>query len=112
MTIKNNALTGGFVAASAGSTTTLFVESQIKSNDLMTLMPYLTTAIASRASATTGNVTYTLDINLSDVSSTSTPQELDDAITADIAACACPTSSVAVVGIGTDTAFKALVVAE
>jgi len=106
MTIEDNALTGGFVAATAGSTTTLFVEAQIKSNDLMTLMPYLTTAIASRASATTGNVTYTLDINLKDVSSTSTAATLDSKMTPAIG------TSVAVVGIGTDTAFKALVVAE
>jgi len=106
MQIENNALTGAFVAATAGSTTTLFVEAQIKSNDLMTLMPYLTTAIASRASATTGNVTYTLDINLKDVSSTSTPADLDSKMSPAIG------TSVAVVGIGTDTAFKALVVAE
>ena len=106
MTIENNALTGAFVAATAGSTTTLFVEAQIKSNDLMTLMPYFTSAIASRASATTGNVTYTLDINLKDVSSTSTPADLDSKMSPAIG------SSVAVVGIGTDTAFKALVVAE
>jgi hypothetical protein len=72
----------------------------------MTLMPYLTTAIASRASATTGNVTYTLDINISDVSSTSTPADLDSKMAPAIG------TSVAVVGIGTDTAFKALVVAE
>ena len=106
MTIENNALTGAFVAATAGSTTTLFVEAQIKSNDLMTLMPYFTSAIASRASATTGNVTYTLDINLKDVSSTSTPADLDSKMSPAIG------TSVAVVGIGTDTAFKALVVAE
>jgi hypothetical protein len=106
MTIQDNALTGAFVAATAGSTTTLFIEAQIKSNDLMTLMPYLTTAIASRASATTGNVTYTLDINLKDVSSTSTAATLDSKMTPAIG------TSVAVVGIGTDTAFKALVVAE
>ena len=45
ITIENNALTGSFI------------EAQIKSNDLMTLMPYFTTAIASWASATSGNVT-------------------------------------------------------
>jgi len=106
MTIEDNALTGGFVAATAGSTTTLFTEAQIQSNDLMTLMPYFTSAIASRASATTGNVTYTLDINLKNVSSTSTAADLDSKMTPAIG------TSVAVVGIGTDTAFKALVVAE
>merc|ERR1711935_768049 len=51
ITIEDNALTGGFVAATAGATTTAFVEAQIKSNDLLTLKPYITLAVASRAEA-------------------------------------------------------------
>ena len=45
--ISNNKLTGTYVAATAGSTTTAFVEAQIKSNDLYTLIPLIDLAIAS-----------------------------------------------------------------
>ena len=66
MTITNNKLTGDYIEAVAGTLTTPYVEAQIKSNDLNYLKPYFQLAVNSRASATTGNVTYTLDINLSD----------------------------------------------
>ena len=64
--ISSNTLTGSYVAATEGSTTTAFVEAQVKSDDFNTLMPLIDLAIASRANAAIGNVTYTLDLNLSD----------------------------------------------
>ena len=75
VTIKDNKLTGGFVVATAGATTTSFVEAIVKSNDLMTLLPYLT------ASAASAVVTYTTDINLSDVKPAAGAQDLANAIT-------------------------------
>jgi len=111
ITIEDNLLTGGFVAATAGSTTTLFTEAQIKSNDLMTLKPYITTAVASRneaASATPiGDVTYTIDVNIQKVAgTTASPISLDTKLGTII------TGSSARAGIVTDTLFKALIVAE
>jgi hypothetical protein len=66
VTITSNKLTGGFVAATAGSTTTVFVEAIVKSNDLMTIMPYFTLSAASKV------VTYTTNIGISDVDAATT----------------------------------------
>jgi len=111
ITIEDNALTGGFVAATAGATTTAFVEAQIKSNDLLTLKPYITLAVASRAEAAgatpIGDVTYNLDINIKKVAgTTAAPIDLDTKLGTVIGA------SIARTGIVTDTLFNTLVVAE
>ena len=111
VTITNNALVGGFVAATAGAPTVPFVEAKIKSNDLMTLMPYITLAVASRAEAATatpvGDVNYTMNINIKKVAgTTATPISLATKLATVIV------GSIARTGIVTDTAFKALVVAE
>jgi hypothetical protein len=84
------------------------MEGQFKSNDLNTLTAYLQKAVDSRASATTGNVTYTLTINLSDVDPSKTgAQDLNTEIGNDPAANMAP--SVVVTGIGTDSAFVKIV---
>ena len=111
VSISGNNLSGSFVAATAGATTTAFVEAQIKSNDLMTLKPYITTAIASRAEAASatpiGDVTYAMKINIKKVAGTAVaPISLSTKLATVIG------DSVARTGIVTDTAFKALVVAE
>ena len=83
-TITNNKLTGDYIEAVAGTLTTPYVEAQIKSNDLNHLTPYFQLAVNSRASATTGNVTYTLNINLSDADAGTTgAQDLSSQITND-----------------------------
>ena len=106
--IQNNKLTGDYVEVTAGSTTTVTMEGQVKSNDLNTLTAYLQKAVDSRASATTGNVTYTLTINLSDVDPSETgAQDLNTEIGNDPAANMEP--SVVVTGIGTDSAFVKIV---
>jgi hypothetical protein len=106
--IQNNKLTGDYVEVTAGSTTTVTMEGQVKSNDLNTLTAYLQKAVDSRASATTGNVTYTLTINLSDVDPSKTgAQDLNTEIGNDPAANMAP--SVVVTGIGTDSAFVKIV---
>ena len=111
ITIENNKLTGDYVEVTAGSTTTVTSEGQVKSNDLSTLTAYLQKAVDSRASATTGNVTYTLMINLSDADpSEDGAQDLNTLIAADPAANTAP--SVVVTGIGTDSAFVKVVKTE
>ena len=82
MAISGNKLTGTYVAATEGSTTTAFVEAQVKSNDFNSLMPLIDLAIASRADASIGNVTYTLDLNLSDTDALTAATDLDTAIPA------------------------------
>ena len=47
-----------------------------------TLMPLIDLAIASRADASIGNVTYTLDVNLSDTDALTAATDLDTAIPA------------------------------
>lgn len=77
-------MTGDYIEAVAGTLTTPYVEAQIKSNDLNHLTPYFQLAVNSRASATTGNVTYTLNINLSDADAGTTgAQDLSSQITND-----------------------------
>lgn len=77
-------MTGDYIEAVAGTLTKPYVEAQIKSNDLNSLKPYLQAAVDSRASATTGNVTYTLNINLSDADAgTDGAQDLTSQILAD-----------------------------
>ena len=108
ITIENNKLTGEYVEVTAGSTTTVTSEGQVKSDDLSTLTAYLQKAVDSRASATTGNVTYTLAINLYDADpSKDGAQSLNTLIAADPAANTAP--SVVVTGIGTDSAFVKIV---
>ena len=110
--ISGNKLTGTYVAATAGSTTTAFVEAQIKSNDLYSLIPLIDLAIASRADATIGNVTYTFDVNLSDADpATAGNQDLDTMIPNTPVGSA-PFVSQAADGVGVDTLFKLLVKAE
>ncbi|MGB2342695.1 MAG: hypothetical protein ACPH57_08640, partial [Flavobacteriaceae bacterium] len=101
-----------YVAATAGSTTTAFVEAQIKSNDLYTLMPLIDLAIASRADATIGNVTYTFDVNLS--AANAVPEDLDTAIpdSPNIVGEGTSFESQARDGIGSDVNFALLVKAE
>ncbi|MDB2702968.1 hypothetical protein N9Z01_07755 [Flavobacteriaceae bacterium] len=70
--ISDNKLTGTYTAATAGSTTTAAVKESLTSAALATIKPYLKLAVASRASASIGNVTYTLAINLSNVAATGT----------------------------------------
>lgn len=70
--ISDNKLTGTYTAATAGSTTTATVKESLTSAALATIKPYLKLAVASRASASIGNVTYTLAINLSNVAATGT----------------------------------------
>ncbi|MDA9886173.1 hypothetical protein N9D55_01920 [Flavobacteriaceae bacterium] len=70
--ISNNKLTGTYTAYTAGSTTTNEVLESLTSPTLASLKPYIKKAVASRASATTGNVTYTLAVNLSNVAATGT----------------------------------------
>ena len=110
MAISGNKLTGTYVAATEGSTTTAFVEAQVKSDDFNTLMPLIDLAIASRADASIGNVTYTLDLNLSDTDALTAATDLDTAIPA--TAVGTGTSFVSK-AYGTfnyvDTTFKALV---
>ena len=110
MAISGNKLTGIYVAATEGSTTTAFVEAQVKSDDFNTLMPLIDLAIASRADASIGNVTYTLDLNLSDTDALTAATDLDTAIPA--TAVGTGTSFVSK-AYGTfnyvDTTFKALV---
>ena len=110
MAISGNKLTGIYVAATEGSTTTAFVEAQVKSDDFNSLMPLIDLAIASRADASIGNVTYTLDLNLSDTDALTAATDLDTAIPA--TAVGTGTSFVSK-AYGTfnyvDTTFKALV---
>jgi len=111
ITIENNKLTGDYVEVTAGSTTTVTNEGQVKSNDLSTLTAYLQKAVDSRASATTGNVTYTLAINLYDADpSVDGAQDLNTLIGNDPNANMAP--SVVVTGIGTDSAFVKIVKTE
>ena len=76
----------------------------------ITLMPLIDLAIASRADASIGNVTYTLDLNLSDTDALTAATDLDTAIPA--TAVGTGTSFVSK-AYGTfnyvDTTFKALV---
>ncbi len=110
--ISGNKLTGTYVEATAGSTTTAFVEAQIKSDDLFTLMPMVDLAIASRADASIGNVTYTFYVNLFDVDpATAGAQDLDTMIP-NTPVGSTPFVSQANDGIGLDTLFKLLVKAE
>jgi len=110
--ISDNKLTGTYVAATAGSTTTAFVEAQIKSDDLYTLMPLIDLAIASRADASIGNVTYTFDVNLSDTDALAVATDLDTAIPNVPVGQGTGFESKAADGIGADTLFKLLVKAE
>ena len=113
VSISNNKLTGEYVAATAGSTTTQFIEAQIKSNDLYTLMPLIELAIASRADAEIGNVTYTFDVNLSDADpATANAQDLDSLIPDPPVGQGTGFVSKAATGIVSDTIFKLLVKAE
>lgn len=68
----NNKLTGTYTAYTAGSTTTSAVPESLTSSAFASLKPYMQLAVNSRASATTGNVTYTLAVNLSNVAATGT----------------------------------------
>ena len=110
--ISGNKLTGTYVEATAGSTTTAFVEAQIKSDDLYSLMPLIDLAIASRADATIGNVTYTFDVNLSDTDALAVATDLDTAIPNVPVGQGTGFESKAADGIGVDTLFKLLVKAE
>ena len=117
VTITNNKLTGDYIEAVAGTLTTPYVEAQIRSNDLNYLKPYFQLAVNSRASATTGNVTYTLNINLSDADAdTSGDQDLSSQITADTnAALSGPPANgtgLATTTIQLDSNFVALVQSE
>ena len=109
VTIVNNKLTGTYVAATAGSTTTQFIEAEIKSNDLYTLMPLIDLAIASRADASIGNVTYTFDVNLSDTDALTAATDLDTAIPNTPVGQGTGFESKARDRIGADTLFKLLV---
>ena len=116
-TITNNKLTGDYIEAVAGTLTTPYVEAQVKSNDLNSLKPYFQLAVNSRASATTGNVTYTLNINLSDADAATTgAQDLSSEIAADTnAAVSGPPANgtgLATPSLLLDTNFVALVQAE
>jgi hypothetical protein len=109
--IQNNKLTGDYVEVTAGSTTTVTSEGQVKSNDLNTLTAYLQKAVDSRASATTGNVTYTLTINLSDADpSKDGAQDLQTLIGMDPAANMAP--SIVATGTLLDSVFVKIVKAE
>lgn len=117
VTITNNKLTGDYIEAVAGTLTTPYIEAQIKSNDLNYLKPYFQLAVNSRASASTGNVTYTLNINLSDADAgTSGAQDLSSQITNDTNAVLSgpPTNGtgLATVTLQFDTNFVALVQSE
>ena len=117
VSISGNNLSGSFVAATAGATTTAFVEAQIKSNDLMTLKPYITTAIASRAEAASatpiGDVTYAMKINIKKVAGTAVaPISLTEKLANRGGAATPIADSIAVSTIVSDTAFKVLIVAE
>ena len=101
VTITGNKLSGGFVVASAGATTTSFVEAIVKSNDLMTLMPFFT------ASAASGVVTYTTNIDLSDVKAATGAQPLSGAVTTVVGS-----KLTATKGILSDAIFVAVVAAE
>jgi hypothetical protein len=70
-TITGNKLSGAFVAATAGATTTAFVEAIVKSDDLMTILPYFTLSAASSV------VTFTTNIGLSDVKPATGSQALN-----------------------------------
>ena len=116
-TITNNKLTGDYIEAVAGTLTTPYVEAQIKSNDLNHLTPYFQLAVNSRASAVTGNVTYTLNINLSDADAGTTgAQDLSSQITNDTnAVFSGPPANgtgLATVTLQLDTNFVALVRSE
>ena len=113
VSISNNKLTGNYKAATAGSTTTAFVEAEIQSDDLYTMMPLIDLAIASRASAEIGNVTYTFDVNISDVdAATAANQDLDSKIPTTPVGDGTGFVSKAKDRIGVDTLFKLLVKAE
>ena len=117
VTITNNKLTGDYIEAVAGTLTTPYIEAQIKSNDLNYLKPYFQLAVNSRASATTGNVTYTLNINLSDADAGTTgAQDLSSQILADAnAALSGPPANgtgLATVTLQLDRNFVALVQSE
>lgn len=106
--IDGNKLTGTYVAATAGSTTTVSSEAEVKSNDLFSMMAMVDLSIASRASASIGNVTYTFDVDIDDIdAATAGAQDLDTKINTPAIA-----GSLAAVGIGVDTNFKAIVKAE
>ena len=110
MAISGNKLTGTYVAATEGSTTTAFVEAQVKSDDFNTLMPLIDLAIASRANAAIGNVTYTLDLNLSDTDALTAATDLDTAIPDTAVGAGTSFESKAVLTFNyVDTTFKALV---
>ena len=100
--INNNKLTGTYTAYTAGSTTTAAVPESLTSSAFASLKPYMQLAVNSRASATTGNVTYTLAVNLSNVAATGTTS-LTQALVNDTGRTETATSTL------TDTYFVALV---
>ena len=78
VSITGNKLTGDYDAATAASTTTAYVETIIKSDDLFTLVPYITKSAASSI------VTYVFAaLDLSDVDPGTPTQTLQAAIAAD-----------------------------
>tara|TARA_A100001011_G_scaffold60746_1_gene60570 strand:- start:5634 stop:7766 length:2133 start_codon:yes stop_codon:yes gene_type:complete len=80
VTVTGNALTGGYVAAVAATETTPYVETIIKSNDLMTIKPLLDLAAASSTN------TYTYNLSIDEVTTGSTTSTLAAAFIADTAA--------------------------
>ena len=80
VTVTANALTGGYVAAVAATETTPYVETIIKSNDLMTIKPLLDLAAASSTN------TYTYNLSIDVVTTGSTTSTLAAAFVADTAA--------------------------
>ena len=78
------------------------------SYSLFSMMAMVDLSIASRASASIGNVTYTFDVDIDDIdAATAGAQDLDTKINTPAIA-----GSLAAVGIGVDTNFKAIVKAE
>jgi hypothetical protein len=109
VTIGPNKLVGSFTAPSAGSTTTDAIEAVVKNNSLYTMVGMAQLAIDSRANTVASdNVTYTFDVDLSDVDATAAVQTLDAAIGAAVV----PADSNLVVGIGADTDYVTIVQAE
>lgn len=78
VSITGNKFTGDYDAATAATTTTAYIDTQIKSNDLFTLVPYITKSAASSI------VTYVFAaLDLSDVDPGTPTQTLQAAIAAD-----------------------------
>ena len=78
VSITGNKLTGEYKAATAATTTTAYMDTEIKSDDLFTLVPYITKSAASYI------VTYVFAaLNLSEVETGTTTQTLQAAIAAD-----------------------------